>query len=167
VSVINWTQIEAIGAWVGALGQIATATVIFLYTKESDRRQAQFTEKTTRALMAKNYGDMINAWNVMVVSSPEHLKAATALRKNVRDPITDSIVFSYLNCMVAFTTLHSEGIVTEDAASAKLENAIRLLEGLTDDELKNYLSRGYDEVFKERILLAINKQRMLSLPKRH
>jgi len=138
---MSWDQWGVIGAWFGAIGQVATALVVFLYTRRS-----------TKATATMYLKDMVNDWNAFAVSTPEHQKALSEMRPPVLGQPKDAIVFSYLNYLHANFVMRSERQISEDVERNAIRNGVTWLRVLEKKKLKEYLDRGYDGPFKKRIL---------------
>jgi len=138
---MSWEEWGIIGTWLGAIGQTATALAVLLYTR-----------KSVRATATKYLADMVNDWNAFATSTPEHRAALVEMRPAVLGHPKDSIVFSYLNYLHATFVMRAEGLIPAEAAHKAIKNGVAWLCHLEKEKLAQYLSRGYDDSFKKRIL---------------
>jgi hypothetical protein len=140
-ALMGWEHWSVIGTWVGAVGQTVTALAIFLYTRSS-----------SRATSAKYLIDMLNEWNRMVIDKPEHMDVLAELRPPVIGHPKDSIVFAYLNCLRAQFVMREERLISKETEQKAIRNGLMWLYALGREKIEQYLSRGYDNAFKRRIL---------------
>jgi len=138
---MSWDQWGVIGAWFGAIGQVATALVVLLYTMRS-----------TKATSTKYLKDMVNNWNAFAVSTPAHRKALAEMRPPVLGQPKDAIVFSYLNYLHANFVMRAERQISADVEGNAIRNGVSWLRSLEKKTLQEFLDRGYDGPFKKRIL---------------
>src|SRR5580658_5030483 len=116
---MSWDRWGVMGAWFGAIGQIATALVVFLYTKRS-----------TKATATSYLKDMVNNFNAFAVSTPEHRKALAEIRPPVLGLPKDAIVFSYLNYLHANFVMRSERQISEEVERNAIRNGVSWLRGI-------------------------------------
>jgi hypothetical protein len=132
---------EVVGVWFAAVGQTATAAAIVWYTRSSRKADS-----------LKHLVEMLNDWNRLVIERPEHMQALGELRPPVLSHPKDSIIFCYLNCLRIQHVMRTERLITEKTEQAAIRNGLTLFKDLGRDKLEQYLSRGYDPIFKSRIL---------------
>jgi hypothetical protein len=145
-SATNWTMWEAIGVFIGAAGQISTAAILLI-----------FTRRFNRATAMKYLGDQVNDWNRLVVESQKNKTALKGLRAPVVDDHTDTVVFSYLNYLRTGFEMREARIIDKGHEEEMMKNGVAWLLSLPKDAIERYLSRGYDDRFKNRFWKEFQK----------
>jgi hypothetical protein len=136
-----FTPSEQWGTWVGALSQLLTALALL-----------HFSIRSSKAAALKSLNDMFNSWNQMSASSDEFHTALKSLRDDVLDPHVDALVFSYLNILSAYFEMRGQGLVAAEEERATFANGIAMLDNIPHEKIEEYLSRGYSDAFRERVL---------------
>jgi hypothetical protein len=101
--------------------------------------------------------DMINSWNRMILQNDATIEAALRLREPVVGHPDDSIVYSYLNYLRANFDMHRGDLISDESEKIAIGNGVKWLSKLGREPLEEYLSRGYDTQFQDRIRREFEK----------
>jgi hypothetical protein len=138
----------SLAEWVGAIGQVVTACMAAFIAWKANT----FTKRSNQLTFYKYLTDLANDWNKIVMSSREATTATEKLRPPVIDNPTDSIIHMYLNYNRFAYMGERDGLVDRKSSKARIKNSIEWFRNVSKEKLISYLSRGYEDEFKNLML---------------
>ena len=145
MSHLDW---GAVPQWIGAFGQVTTAALAATIAW----RAYTFTKRSQHLTFYKYLTDLANDFNKTVIASAKAIEATEKLRPPVIDNPTDSIMHMYLNYHRFAYMCARDGLVHITSAEARINNATKWFSNVSRDQLADYLSRGYEEEFRNLML---------------
>lgn len=100
---------------------------------------------------------MVNEWNRMAVKNSANSEAVRRLREPVIGYPDDFIVFSYLNFLRTNRDMWRAKLIPKSVELAAIRNGAWWLAKLSRRDLDQLLTRGYDDDFRNQILLEYDK----------